>query len=176
MRQSTKPPTMWLCLIYKIYKIRLFKRITNTFFFLLTPKSTNESHAASWNHGNVALFAFIFPVEINVYAAIIWLGSCDNDYCVCFSRHHGRELIISFVMGLLEMLSSSAVCRIKVFLFWLDCLYLWCKDKSGFLHSFPSTPLQTSCYTYYKRVLIGTHRASIFHLNLDCIAWTMIFI
>lgn len=80
------------------------------FFSLLTLNSTNENHAASWYRGNVALFAFIFPREINVYATIIWPGSCDSDYCVCFSRHHGTGLRIAFVMGALEMLSGSAVC------------------------------------------------------------------
>lgn len=60
-----------------------------------------------WQYRFVCLH---FPGEINVYAAIIWLGSCDNDYCVCLNRHHGRGLIISLVLGVLEMLSSSAVC------------------------------------------------------------------
>lgn len=47
-----------------------------------------------WQYRFVCLH---FPGEINVYAAIIWLGSCDNDYCVCLNRHHGRGLIISLV-------------------------------------------------------------------------------
>lgn len=102
---------------FKNYSLSIGVNDQYRFFSLLTHNSTNQNHAASWNHGNIALFAFIFPGEINVYAAIIWPGSCDSDYCVCFSRHHGRGLIISFVIGVLEMLSSSAVCWFKVFLF-----------------------------------------------------------
>lgn len=56
----------------------LLKWINNNFFLSSLIKSTNQNHAASWNHGNIALFALIFPVEINVYAAIIWPGSCDS--------------------------------------------------------------------------------------------------
>lgn len=118
-------------------------------FFSLLSKRTNEKQATLWSHGNIALFVFIFPSEMNVYAAKFWRGSCDSDYCVCFSRHHARGLIICSVTGVLEMLTSSALCCIKVFLFELDCFYLWCKDKSTFLHSFLSALLQISCYIYF---------------------------
>lgn len=44
-------------------------------FFSVRSKRTNEKHATSWNHGNIALFVLIFPSQMNVYAAIIWHGS-----------------------------------------------------------------------------------------------------
>lgn len=62
----------------------------NHIFSFLTRKSTKINSCSFMKPWQYCFVCLHFPGEINVYAVIIWPGSCDSDYSVCFSRHHGR--------------------------------------------------------------------------------------